>query len=54
MFKFIIIGDTGTPLSSTRSRQILLTTTIHRSSLQTKTLSYHRSLVSSQNDHRQR
>jgi hypothetical protein len=51
MFKFIIIGDTGNPIHHFRGWQIMPSTPVHRSPFQTKTLSYNRSLIWSQNDH---
>lgn len=51
MFKLIIIGDTGSfRFILDRCRKILPAAPIHRSSIQTKTLSYDRSRVWGQND----
>ena len=43
MFKFIIIGDTGTVVSKFRCRQVMLVAAIHRSSIQTEARSNNRS-----------
>ena len=49
MFKFIIIGDTGTLLSISRRRQILPPAPVHRPPLSAETRGHHRSRVRLQN-----
>ena len=54
MFKFIIIGDTGTPLLYSRRRQILPPAAVHRPPLQAEARGDHRSGVRGQDDHGRR